>query len=536
MHPEAVWSTGATAGGASASQPAGATGSMPLDGWGLLRTLEYAGVIAAGAAVLAFPGAWLLRSLVGLGRLGRWVLALSLIPMLMPTYLAYAGWGLLRGPGTWIGDWVARQDPEFAVWVGKAFAVWGMILWSYPAAMLSQVVLFRRVSQSALESLRLEAGGWRVWVSRARLLMPGIGASLLVVGLLMVGSAVPLHVAQVQTYALQLWKFLQVTPAPGEVFVRSWPLLSLSLAGGLAAAALAVRASVRIVIANDPAEAYFGSPAKWSWGGWILVWLLSVAAPGALFLYSVRQWRSIADFWRTTGGAMVESLSIAGAVGLAGSVLTCLLLFLFSRERTARWAWGVGLLTLAVLLAMALYPGVLVGSAYALVFPALPESLTWKLGSFGDFLANYRVALAHVGRWGALAGLAAFKIAMSEPPAQRDQRRLDERRPAVSFVRLLLVPNLGVVLGVGVAMACLSLHEIESSVMVQAPGDQPLAQMLLDALHFARDEYLSAAGFNLLCVGSLVAVAAGWLLGPLVEPAPRPVGPESSKRGRSEVE
>jgi len=146
------------------------------------------------------------------------------------------------------------------------------------------------------------------------------------------------------------------------------------------------------------------------------------------------------------------------------------------------------------------------------------------------------VALAHIGRWGPLAGLAAFKISMSEPPSQRDQRRLDERRPAVSFVRLLLIPNLGVVLGVGVAMACLSLHEIESSVMVQAPGDQPLAQMLLDALHFARDEYLSAAGFNLLCVGSLVAVAAGWLLGPLVEPAARPVGPESSKRGRSEVE
>ena len=88
--------------------------------------------------------------------------------------------------------------------------------------MLSQVVLFRRIAECSGEPACPEAGGWRVGF-QSRLLMPGIGASLLVVGLLMVGSAVPLQRRRCRPYALQLWKFLQVTPTPGEVFVRSWP-------------------------------------------------------------------------------------------------------------------------------------------------------------------------------------------------------------------------------------------------------------------------------------------------------------------------
>ena len=71
----------------------------------------------------------------------------------------------------------------------------------------------------------------------------------------------------------------------------------------------------------------------------------------------------------------------------------------------------------------------------------------------------------------------------------------------------------GVIVGVGLAAMALSLHEIESTVVLQPPGPTTLAQYVLNQLHYNRNDELCAACVNVMGVGVLLALAAGWLIG-----------------------
>src|SRR5690606_38286480 len=74
-------------------------------------TLGVAGIIALLATTIALPAAWATRTWRGPA------LVALLVPMLLPSYLAYSGWGLLRAPGTALGDWLMMGgwgDPQGA--------------------------------------------------------------------------------------------------------------------------------------------------------------------------------------------------------------------------------------------------------------------------------------------------------------------------------------------------------------------------------------------------------------------------------------
>src|SRR5262249_19125526 len=72
----------------------------PSQAWLLVSTLGWCGAIAALATALAWPAAWALRNP---NRHSRTAGALVLVPLLLPMYLAYAGWGLLRAPNSALG-------------------------------------------------------------------------------------------------------------------------------------------------------------------------------------------------------------------------------------------------------------------------------------------------------------------------------------------------------------------------------------------------------------------------------------------------
>jgi ABC-type spermidine/putrescine transport system permease subunit II len=83
----------------------------------------------------------------------------------------------------------------------------------------------------------------------------------------------------------------------------------------------------------------------------------------------------------------------------------------------------------------------------------------------------------------------------------------------MAWWHLCVRPRFGAVIGIGLAAAALSLHEIESTVFVQPPGPTSLAQYVLDKLHYNRNEDLCAASANLFLVGLVIAGIAGWLIG-----------------------
>jgi ABC-type Fe3+ transport system permease subunit len=122
------------------------------------------------------------------------------------------------------------------------------------------------------------------------------------------------------------------------------------------------------------------------------------------------------------------------------------------------------------------------------------------------------VVMTHFARFGFVAVLGGWWLAKLETREERWTRVMDGGRSLRAFFSVRVWPAGAAVVGIGFAVAALSFHEIESTVIVAPPGRQNLAQQMLDALHYAREEQLSAAAVNLLGLAVVGAVAAAVLV------------------------
>jgi len=452
-------------------------------------------LIALIATALAWPAAWAIR------RDRRFALVAG-VGLLMPTYLAYAGWGMLRGPGSLVGDALARAPAWVARWFDLGLAVIGLSLWAWPLAAIVLAIGAVRLPAALLDMLALEpTGPARRTLVLLRLLRAWIAAAVGVVALVMIGSAVPMHLAQLPTAAIRLWTYLSLTSRPETVWLAAAPLLALATLGAI----LITRRIDRPPGSTDP-TAPLNAAREPGRGGAatiaaLVVVLLSVAAPLALFFINLRNVSSLAAFWRLNARAVIESLATAFWVGLIAAAL-CAGIFIVRScappliARACVWA-------AAATVALGLVPGVLIGQSVA--------SLTQTLGDAGE--GRWPLVLAHATRFACVASIVGLILARQESPDERGVRRLEAGDSLSGFVALRLRPALGVIAAVGCASAVLSIHEIEATVQLARPGPQNLAQTLLNALHYARDEQLCAACINLVALGLVGALLTAAFLG-----------------------
>ncbi|MBC7835186.1 MAG: hypothetical protein H7Y88_08805 [Phycisphaerales bacterium] len=504
----------------------------------LSNTLLFPALIALLATVLAIPAAWAIRSAGGSSGViaggGRgvgptWSLWFTLVasPLLLPNYLAYAGWGLLRAPRTPLGDWLAHQPEWTIVAFNKALAVAGLSLWAWPIAAMALAPGVSRLSQDVLDSLALDS------VSRparslglVRLITRPLTFAFGCVFLVMLGSVVPLHLAQIETAATDSWRRLSLSAGMGPALAAAWPVLLVACGAAL----LITRTIVRERSIDEPDA---GVPARSARAAPILaaaIWALSIPAPLALFLYYVRPPGSAVGwlealrqqshaFWRDSGGAVVQSLAIAGSVGALAAVVafgTWAACSLGDQGPAARLARGAATLLTLVLFFVGLSPGVLLGAALAHLTTRAP---LWLADSSAPLIA------AHLLRFGFVAALLGALAAVLEPRAQRDLRRLDRATGLRGWVTAAMLPRLPLVGAGAIVVALLSFHEIESTIFLLNPGAQSLSQQLLEQLHFARDQRLAAAAANLLVIGLALSMLAAVLLARSFRPgAPPSIG------------
>lgn len=458
----------------------------------LVESVAWAGLIALAATALGWPGAWAMR------RWGWRAAPLVAAPLLMPPYLAYAGWNLVRAPNTWLGGVIERAAAGGFRWApvaaGRALAVAGLAVWAAPLAAMITALVLRRIDDDLLAHLRLDAGE-RTLRHRARLALPGLAAAVLLITLLMMGSAVPLHLAQTPTWSVRLWMGLDLTP-PREhwrLWARAWPTVVIAAGGVLAFWGLVRPGSA----AAAPVDARAGSVR--AAGAGLAPAVLGVVIPLALFAAHIRSLASLATFWRISGRAVLDGLVVAGGVAAAAMVLVVLTWGALGAARASRTVAGL-IFALAV---SALLPGVMVGSAVA---------GAWA-GVEGVRETLVIVVLAHLARFAAVAVLAGAWLHGSEAVEERDVRALDGAGSARGWWAACWPAHRGAILGAGLAAGVLSFFEIESSVVVQPLGMESLSRQLLGHLHFARTDEMSAAGVMLLGAGLLAAGAAGWLAG-----------------------
>jgi ABC-type Fe3+ transport system permease subunit len=476
------------------------------------RTLLAGGAISLLATVIAVPGAWVIRETSPAGARRA---ALCVGVLMLPNYLAYAGLNLLRAPRALLADWLADHPPWVSVLAGQVIAMLGLALWAWPAAAIALGLALRRLDQDQLDALDLSGAGP---VRRARVLaratLPGLAAAFAVVFILMLGSPVPLHVAQFDTYGVALWRRLNQTGDPARTWAFAWPLIAVAaLISLVAVRTLSRRLSSDLNAEPSPAAPAISRPARGALGVVFALSLLlplllhasATAPPGTTFSLAALT-RTIALFWHESSDALLSS-AITASLCAAASLTICLTTWaaLASPPRRRRSLTRVlALGCAAVLLTALLTPGAVLGSMTAAAWTNLAP-----LRALAD--TPLPVVCVHTARFGAVAALLGAWAALLEPPALRDQRELAPPSLA-AFARACVRAHWAIPVAAAIAGFVLSLHEIESTVFVQPPGLGNLAQQLLDALHYSRDDRLGAAAITLALASLILAYTGAWLV------------------------
>jgi iron(III) transport system permease protein len=460
------------------------------------RTLVWAGGVALIATTLAWPVAWAMRRRGS--ALGIWFWT----PLLLPNYLAYSGWGLLRAPQTWLGDRIETLAGQGTVWLpiaaGRAVAVFGLSIWVWPLAAVVLATGIRRLDQSVLDAIDLDVrSAVRRMLVRLSISRSSLVAAICLAMLVMIGSPVPFHLAQVPTYAIELWLKLAEGPTSADPWLASWPLIVLAGFGGWIV-------SSRVLDRGDGASMDSNHSGRTRWAGVVFAVMLlslSVLVPLALFANAVVDWGHARTLWRTSREAVGNSAEVAWFVAIGCAGLTALihsgLTDRNSRSR-ALTAWCV-----RTFIIVGVLPGVLTGAAIARAWAMLPGG-RWITDT------NTIVVLGHLARFGFIPAILGALLAWMQPEEERALRDLDSPGGIDYWLGAVLPRAWPVMAASGVVTFALSLHEIEATIMLQPPGAGSLAHQLLGDLHFFRKEELSISvvvlGGSGLILAAIVAI------------------------------
>jgi ABC-type spermidine/putrescine transport system permease subunit II len=466
------------------------------------RSVLAALTVAALATCIAWPVAWAGRNMPA-----RWAPMLAM-PMLLPTYLSYAALNQLRAPGTWLGDWLMRGPEGVAnvkpLIAARACAVIGMVLWAWPLAALVLMARFRRLDRSVLETLRLEPAGP---LARSRMILGmtrwSLAAAVGLVMLVMVGSAVPFHLAQLNTYAIKLWRALDEYPPPERwrAWAASWPLLAIAGAGGCVAALSFVNSPRgRDRESNPQGRERTPLPVRMTS---IAIWSVSILGPAILFAGSLDGWHSLRVFLHGQHAALIGSAVTSMLTASSVGVLSLATWGVLSAR--GRFPGRLASACLIPWLAAGLIPGILVGSTTA---------WAWNLTGWTACVADTSavVVFGHVARFGFVGVLLGWWMFRSDPLDELDLRRLDGADTPVAWARTALMPQLPILVGGSIAAGMLSFHEIEAAIFLQPPGGGRFSQVMLELLHYERRSDLSAAVVTVMAIGLLGALAAAAVL------------------------
>lgn len=474
------------------------------------RSLATALGIGLGATVIGWPLAWLLRTR------GWRFLPLVATPLLLPNYLAFGAYNLLRAPGSTLGDWLERAARGDSGWIpvlaGKLLAGTSLILWSAPLAAMVLAIWLGRIENATLEQLSLDIPKrtfGRTLLVRSRLALPGLVAAIGLVSLLMLGSAIPLHVARLETLTIRVWLAMDLMPTDRQwrAWVVAWPVLVLAVVGAWLIARFATEnrseTEQRTGVAPESVRGFgLAIPAAiFAAGALVPLYLFAshLAAMGGVgglssFLRVYRE--QIATSAKIAGfsGAMAGAMMLAAWIGmLAGGWARFLV-----RASAFLFAFG------------AIAPGVMLGVWLGvLVRQACP--------SFSDTPAI--LVLANLARFGIVPVALGCWLASGESQEQADQRRIDGATGFVGLLRTAIAANWPGLMAGSILVAVLSFHEIESAIVLQPPGVDTLARAILNQLHFARTQEMSAAGILLLGVGFVLGGTTLWWLGRVTQPS-----------------
>ncbi len=448
--------------------------------------------------------------------------ALVLTPLFLPSFLAYAGWNALRRPGSLLGDFIAQQSPAFISTLDRALGIACMAFWLWPIAALVLATGYSRLHRDQYEAFTLAGARFvrrRLFI--LNLLKSSVLWSIGLVSLISLASAIPLHLAQVQTLTIEIWADLGSSPIR-EVWPRTIALLIIAALGSL----IVLKSLSRSLgwstphLDPTPPEAPL-PPSRFDWPLALIPITLSCFIPLGLFVWGVQSFQHISAFFIESGPILLRSVAYAVLVGLGVGVIMlltwCLCGLLPSSSAPIggrRWVGRIILVCLGAWLVGALVPGVMVGAAWRTLSTSLASGEL--IGSAGEPIADVLdgpagLILAHLTRFGVLGALLGFALAQMEERDLRETRLLLDagRADAVrAWWRASVLRHWPAVVGVMAAAAALSLHEIESAVIMTPAGTVSIAGRMLEHLHYNAEHRLMASGLVVTSISLVLSTLA----------------------------
>ncbi len=433
------------------------------------------------------------------------LLAVLLSPLWLPAIMLYAAGNLMRAPDTWLGSMIvsySTSSPDLrwiTIWIGYAVAVLGLAIWSAPiAAVLIASGLGTRSNlyneMIALEPVGIIRRAW-LWM---RIYQRVLFRAWILIAVLMLGSAVPMHLAQLETWSIVIWRQLaERSPEQwGIVWLSSWPTIFIAAIGAwvLTKAVITQRESSSTDDRGHTAEQLPKAVVLLA----LAVWALGALLPLVAMFITLDDLGSILHFWKIQSAAVRDSGLIALFTGLFTFLVALLVaITLANPSRTSRKLGAICVLSLCIL---GLIPGVLVGAAVARL-PIDGFTSTW----FATLLAS----CIRTSFLGAIVG----SLCASSESIERQSIRWQLAGPSLVGWFQTRFPSIFMpLLGSGLIGMIYSFSEIEAAIMVRSPSMHNLPQQLLSDLHYARLEQLSAAGINIIVFGLLFSVVGSLLL------------------------
>lgn len=479
-----------------------------------------AGLLLRGVRTAALAAGWatLMGAALAVGMLAvrpRWLSPAThwaaLVTLLTPPYVYAYAWSLVLLPtGTAVGAVGAQVWPDWVTRDGRAVLCLGG--WLAPVAAVALAGGWRRAGRAAFRGALLDAGAARALLSAAlRPMLPWLGLSLGVCFVLASTEFSVCHLCLVQTLNTEILAEMQVSEAAAATL--AWPLIAL-LAGAsllcglqrrrLSTALDALGELEALDVAVGPGRSRVALSARLA----ALAALLLVGLPVVLLAAQVRSAAPFAAAWATYRDEWAY-----GALQAAGAALVCALLAISAdalawRGRAGRLesgaaARGVARSTAGALFIMAavlaLLPPTLVGRAFVPIGAAL--------GAIRDHWPI--LSLVNIARF-AIIPMVALRLATRGGDREPSASAAADGAGWLSAYAAVCLPAGARMLGAAIAAVfLLALTEVAATTFVNPPAAPNLAQSLLNAIHFGRDEQIVA---TCLCVVMAVGVICGGAL------------------------
>ena len=459
-----------------------------------LRTLAWSIGIALGAVALGWmPGRMLGASMQSArekdeaGSLRRYcLLALILLPLLVPSYALFYAWWQTWPSGSWLFGWLESMD---AIGLGRQVTLGiALISWAWPVVSLCVAPAAATWPSVRTDQLKTDgAGCWQRLRARWHHERGGLLLGSLLVAVLVFGNIISFDLAGVFTVGNEL-RALAAVNAP--ISTMAWLILPAAIMACIGAV-VAWWALGRTVDDASPGEHRIGIGAIIFMS---CVWGVTTLVPNLLVFLNLD--KGFPRLWQAHGPSLLRDTSRCLLVGVLVVVVYLGLIALLRSHRKGMRPM-VGVLSISWIICL-FVPGSLVATAVIAAVNICPGAgfRTWLLGS------GAALQIAWLAKFGGLAALAARWVVSSEPNILRDLSRLQTGTWLADGPRTWLVA-----LGIGAIGTLLAMGEIPISMRLSPPSvSPPVSVTLLNAMHYQRPGTVIAVLALLLLSGWIVAI------------------------------